>query len=112
MALEVCDGINWSVECELAVAFCQATQFAPVMAAIPGTNVYGEVVTGWEAISPLKFGDFVAVAHTIRAADGSLFTPLSLRLPQRVRWAALLRFLADGEVLEPALGPEGAGRGR
>lgn len=47
LALEVCDGINWSVECKLAVAFCQATQFGPVMAAIPGTNVYGAVPWPW-----------------------------------------------------------------
>jgi hypothetical protein len=36
LALEVCDGADWAVECELAVEFCQATQFGPVMAANPG----------------------------------------------------------------------------
>jgi len=40
IALEACDGVNWRVECLLAVEFCQATQFAPVLAFNPTINVY------------------------------------------------------------------------
>ena len=40
MALEACDGFDIDVECILAVEFCQATQFAPIMALNPGINVY------------------------------------------------------------------------
>lgn len=38
--LQVCDGLDWSVECALAVEFCQATMFAPIMVENPTMNVY------------------------------------------------------------------------
>jgi len=40
LALEVCDGYNFSMECLLAVQFCQATMFGPIMVENPTINVY------------------------------------------------------------------------
>lgn len=40
MALNVCNGINWAVECIIAVEFCITTQFSPILAVNPGINVY------------------------------------------------------------------------
>lgn len=40
LALEACDGLAWAVECLLAVQFCQATQFAPILMINPEVNVY------------------------------------------------------------------------
>lgn len=40
LALQVCDGLSWAFECLLAVQFCQATQFVPILALNPGINVY------------------------------------------------------------------------
>lgn len=36
LALNVCDGLDWSFECLLAVQVCQITQFVPIMAVNPG----------------------------------------------------------------------------
>lgn len=40
VALQVCDGANWRIECLIAVEWCQVTQFAPIMAFNPDLNVY------------------------------------------------------------------------
>ncbi|KAL4436655.1 hypothetical protein ABPG75_003794 [Micractinium tetrahymenae] len=40
LALNICDGLDWSFECLLAVEVCQITQFAPIMAVNPDMNVY------------------------------------------------------------------------
>jgi hypothetical protein len=36
VALEVCDSLDFAIECLLAVEFCQMTQFAPIMLVNPG----------------------------------------------------------------------------
>lgn len=40
LGLDACDGLGFDVECELAVDFCQATMFAPIMILNPMMNVY------------------------------------------------------------------------
>ncbi len=40
LGLEICDGIDFSMECALAVTFCQATMFMPIMLLNPMINVY------------------------------------------------------------------------
>lgn len=39
-ALETCDSYSIAIECVVAVQFCQATMFTPIMVANPGINVY------------------------------------------------------------------------
>lgn len=39
-ALEACDEYDYAFECTLAVMFCQATLFSPIMFESPGVNVY------------------------------------------------------------------------
>lgn len=41
LALNVCDGLDWSFECLLAVQVCQVTQFVPVMAVNPSECLPG-----------------------------------------------------------------------
>ncbi|KAG7671065.1 hypothetical protein KSW81_004492 [Nannochloris sp. 'desiccata'] len=40
LGLEICDGLDFSMECALAVTFCQATMFMPIMLLNPLMNVY------------------------------------------------------------------------
>ena len=40
LALDVCQGLSWRLECLLAVEFCQATMFAPILIENPEINVY------------------------------------------------------------------------
>lgn len=40
MALEICNGSSYAAECILGVQFCTYTQFAPILIANPGINVY------------------------------------------------------------------------
>lgn len=40
LALDVCQGLSWRLECLLAVDFCQATMFAPILIENPEINVY------------------------------------------------------------------------
>lgn len=39
-ALETCDSYSIAIECVVAVQFCQATMFTPILVANPGINVY------------------------------------------------------------------------
>ena len=39
-ALEACDEYDWAFECYMAVMFCQATMFSPILFESPGVNVY------------------------------------------------------------------------
>jgi len=39
-SLEACDEYDWSLECYLAVMFCQTTMFSPILFESPGVNVY------------------------------------------------------------------------
>lgn len=39
-AISLCMGTDWSAECKLALAFCQATLFNPILMAADGINVY------------------------------------------------------------------------
>ncbi|KFM23919.1 Serine carboxypeptidase-like 49 [Auxenochlorella protothecoides] len=54
-SLGVCDQFKWQWECLLAVNFCQAVTFVPLMAANPGMNVYD---IRKPCVGPLCYAEF------------------------------------------------------